>query len=198
VLLCHDCAHPSDSSSKLFLAIGVHPQFLLRLYGSFVITTSIYLNRNQMSNRRSAHSAHIGLLRDEVEGIEAFSTPIDTKTGSQGLLLELDATDIAPSGGPAQMSDFTHVASYNWLDSDEPVILVPGMCLFCQDWLKGEIPAYRLRRFSCVVVPTCPYSKDQPRQRRGVHRSKCCTLQLFSHGTIVSSRLPSASRIQHE
>ena len=42
------------------------------------------------------------------------------------LIIGLNATDILPSSGPAQLSNFQCIASYNWLDKSEPTILVPG------------------------------------------------------------------------
>ena len=45
---------------------------------------------------------------------------------SSDLVLRFNAASILPSGGPAQMSDFKCIASYNWLDSSDPVIMVPG------------------------------------------------------------------------
>ena len=41
------------------------------------------------------------------------------------------AADILPSRGPVQISNFQCIASYNWLDSSEPVIVVPGMFALC-------------------------------------------------------------------
>ncbi len=43
------------------------------------------------------------------------------------LVVRFHAADISPSGGPAQISHFQCIASYNWLDSSEPIILVPGI-----------------------------------------------------------------------
>lgn len=43
------------------------------------------------------------------------------------LVTGLQAADIRPSDGPVHLSDFRCIASYNWLDSSEPTILVPGM-----------------------------------------------------------------------
>lgn len=42
------------------------------------------------------------------------------------LVVRLHAADISPSDGPAEISNFQCVASYNWLDSSAPIILVPG------------------------------------------------------------------------
>ena len=42
------------------------------------------------------------------------------------LIIGLNAADISPSSGPAQISNFQCIASYNWLDKSEPTILVPG------------------------------------------------------------------------
>ena len=43
------------------------------------------------------------------------------------LVVKLHAAAISPSGGPARVSHFQCIASYNWLDSNKSVILVPGV-----------------------------------------------------------------------
>ncbi len=47
------------------------------------------------------------------------------------LLVGLNAADISPSDGAPQISNFQCIASYNWLDSSEPTILVPGKSISC-------------------------------------------------------------------
>lgn len=42
------------------------------------------------------------------------------------LVVELHPADISPSDGLTHISNYKCIASYNWLDSSEPVILVPG------------------------------------------------------------------------
>lgn len=53
----------------------------------------------------------------------------DNEVPPGDLVVRLHAADISPSGGPAHLSNFRSVASYNWLDSSKPVILVPGNLL---------------------------------------------------------------------
>lgn len=62
------------------------------------------------ASERIGHSASLG--RDELQ--------------PGNLIIGLNATDILPSSGPAQISNFQCIASYNWLDKSEPTILVPG------------------------------------------------------------------------
>ena len=70
----------------------------------------------------------------------AYSTISSTATASAddelprppgNLVVTLQTVDISPSGGLAQISNFQCIASYNWLDSSEPVILVPGVSVLC-------------------------------------------------------------------
>lgn len=42
------------------------------------------------------------------------------------LLATINAADILPSDGPAQISNVRSLSSYNWVNSSKPIILVPG------------------------------------------------------------------------
>jgi hypothetical protein len=66
-----------------------------------------------------------GSLSSRGGGHSAPSSGDEVPTGD--LFAVLDAANISPSVGPAEMSKFQYVASYNWLDSSEPIILVPGL-----------------------------------------------------------------------
>lgn len=55
------------------------------------------------------------------------SSPPDSNLTQHDILLDLKSTDIVPTGGSAQMAGFQSIASYNWLNSSEPTILIPGM-----------------------------------------------------------------------
>ena len=55
----------------------------------------------------------------------AFSHDHELPLGD--LVVTLRAVDVLPSGGHIKQSNFQCIASYNWLDSSEPVILVPGI-----------------------------------------------------------------------
>ena len=54
-------------------------------------------------------------------------SPVDDDLRPDELDVTIHAADVLPSGGPAQMSEFRGIASYNWLDSSEPTMLVPGL-----------------------------------------------------------------------
>ena len=54
------------------------------------------------------------------------------------LVVRLHAADISPSGGPARISNFQCIASYNWLDSSAPIILVPGISGPCYQSILTE------------------------------------------------------------
>ena len=62
------------------------------------------------ASERMDHSASLG--RDDLQ--------------PGNLMKELNAGFISLSSGPAQISNFQCIASYNWLDRSEPTILVPG------------------------------------------------------------------------
>lgn len=55
------------------------------------------------------------------------ASPVDDDLRPDELDVTIHAAEILPSGGPAQMSKFRGIASYNWLDSSEPTMLVPGL-----------------------------------------------------------------------
>ena len=55
------------------------------------------------------------------------------------LIIRLNAADILPSNGPAQISNFKCIASYNWLDKSEPTVLVPGKSISRQLSMPTEI-----------------------------------------------------------
>lgn len=88
---------------------------------SFVATTKSYSTCNlnfrtmQVNPVERRHSASPG----------GYELPLGN------LVVRLDATDISPSDGPARISNFQCIASYNWLDSSKPVILVPGVFVPC-------------------------------------------------------------------
>lgn len=79
----------------------------------------------------------------------ASSSGDEVPTGD--LFAVLDAADISVSARPAEMSNFQYVASYNWLDSSEPVILVPGM--FCP---------HQNSRLTGNPIANIPYCKGSP------------------------------------
>ena len=54
-------------------------------------------------------------------------SPVDDDMRPDELDVTFHAANVLPSGGPAQMSKFRGIASYNWLDSSEPTMLVPGL-----------------------------------------------------------------------
>lgn len=56
-------------------------------------------------------------------------------------VVSIHAADISPSAGSARISNFRCIASYNWLDSSKPVILIPGIsvpCCFYPYWPMME------------------------------------------------------------
>lgn len=66
-----------------------------------------------------------------------LASPDGEQKDGDDLFNGLKATDILPSGGNTQMTDFGCVASYNWLNSSLPTILVPGMSTFHQSNMTG-------------------------------------------------------------
>ena len=59
------------------------------------------------------------------------ASPGEDKLPPGDIVVSIHAADISPSAGPARLSNFRCIASYNWLDSSEPVILVPGTSVPC-------------------------------------------------------------------
>ena len=66
----------------------------------------------------------------------ASASPGDDELPPGSLIARLNAADILSSDAPIKISNFQCIASYNWLDSCEPIILVPGMPLLHRnpDW----------------------------------------------------------------
>lgn len=58
---------------------------------------------------------------------DRLPSPGSNELSPGNLILGLHAADISPSDRHATISDFECIASYNWLDSSDPIILVPGM-----------------------------------------------------------------------
>jgi hypothetical protein len=65
--------------------------------------------------------------RGNWRGSSTSSGGLEVPSGN--LVAVLNAAFMMPSTGPIQMSNFRSVASYNWLNRKEPIILVPGMSI---------------------------------------------------------------------
>lgn len=82
----------------------------------------------RLGNSHRSNYGRGGLVQSTyADKIKDHSAPPQGDELSTGqLLLKLDAAKIQSSGGPAQLSNFHSIASYNWLNDSEPTILVPG------------------------------------------------------------------------